>query len=175
MNHQLNPQHTVREAVPADVPRITEVWLEGVVSAFGGNPAPLPPRDVIDAQMLKLVLQQTDNFKFWLCVNANGTIVGWTTIQPFHTTPWEEMRNLFGFMSTFFCNEGRGHGLGSLLTQFAIDYCREHTKIAWVIGMQDKANTPSVLMTRNAGFHDMGNLPHVDGLIDIGLVIAKTK
>src|ERR1700733_4958611 len=68
-NTALGDSHTVREATPADVGSISVIWLEGAALAFGESVGEAANVEEVEAQILKLVLQQSDNFKFWICMD----------------------------------------------------------------------------------------------------------
>jgi L-amino acid N-acyltransferase YncA len=171
---RLNDEYHVRKATAEDVPRIADIWIEGVGAAFGDATPELPARSEIESQLLKLVGQQSSDFKFWLCVDAQGAIDGWSTVQPFHTTPLESARNSYGFLSTYMSSNCRGKGLGSELVQFVMTYCKEHTNICYVLGLQDRSNAASVKITDRAGFRDFGRLPRVQGLVPCSIIACLT-
>ena len=68
-------QH-VRQATSDDIPIIEEIWLMGVANLLGPSQFTLPPRDKIHAQLLVLIDQQTENYKFWLCCDELGSSRG---------------------------------------------------------------------------------------------------
>jgi L-amino acid N-acyltransferase YncA len=171
---RLNAQYTLRTATADDVQRIAEIWIEGVASAFGESAPELPPLERIQQQLLKLVEQQTDDFKFWLCLDDSEQTVGWSTVQPFHTTPLEKARNSYGFISTYMSDSCRGKGTGSQLMQFTVDYCRANTSIIYILGIQDRSNAASVKMTDRAGFCELGQLPAVVGTPICSVIVCQT-
>jgi L-amino acid N-acyltransferase YncA len=162
-----------RQATIDDVPRITEIWLEGVNAAFGTVDAEVGDLSQIHARLSKLVQQQTENFKFWVCLEGS-TIVGWSTVQPFHTTPMESMRNAYGFLSTYISKDCQGRGVGLDLVTFVIDYCRSHTQISFVLGLQDRSNVPSVAVTDRLGFTNFGSLPQVPDVPTLSIIACNT-
>ena len=167
--------YLVREASEEDVPRICEIWLEGAALAFG---EPMDGRladpEVIK-QLTKLVRQQTSNFKFWVCLDSKNFIVGWCTVQPFHTTPYVKIRNSYGLISAYMSKDWRGKGIGHDLVQFAIDFCRESTTLAYVFGFQDRSNASSVSVFEKAGFTVFGDLPAITDFSPISMILCKTK
>jgi len=172
---KLNEDYRVRTANQTDVPRIAEIWLEGIAKAFANSDKEIPPIENIHMQLSKLVGQQTDDFKFWLCEDQSNSIIGWSTVQPFHTTPLESVRNAFGFISTYLTSSCQGRGVGTLLVRFVLDYCKDYTSVAYVIGVQDRANPASVKITDKFGFLDLGTLPKVEGIGACSIIVATTR
>jgi L-amino acid N-acyltransferase YncA len=172
--YRLTDTHNVRQAEIADVPRIAEIWLEGAKPTFGE----LVDKDLdvvsVQQQLLKLVEQQTENFKFWLCVDRASAIVGWSTVQPLHNSPLEKMRNAYGLVSTYMASSCQGQGVGGQLLSFVIDYCKKHTTISLVFGFQDRSNIGSVTIGDRVGFMDHGTLPQIDGLPPVSLIVCVT-
>lgn len=164
-----------RPAKCSDIPRATDIWIGGVAASFGPTQFAIPPANKIDDQLSKLIKEQTVNYRFWVLCDESDTALGWSTVQPFHTTPFEQIRLSYGFISTYMHSSCHGKGLGRALMQFTIDYCRNHTTIAYVIGIQDRNNLSSVRMTDRVGFVDFGCLPKVAGLTACSLIVCKTK
>jgi L-amino acid N-acyltransferase YncA len=162
----------VREACEDDLPAICEIWLQGVALAFSGEVPSLPTKDEMAAHFRTLLLRQNDTFKFWLCVTSSGTAIGWSTIQPFHTTPLRHAREAYGFISTYMADASRGRGVGSELVEFAITYCRNNTGVAYVIGIQDRANVASVKAGDKAGFVDYGLLPPSERITPASIIVC---
>jgi L-amino acid N-acyltransferase YncA len=172
--YKLTKTYNVRQAEIADVPRIAEIWLEGAKPTFGALVDEDPDVLSVQAQLSKLVAQQTDNFKFWLCLDVSSTIVGWSTVQPIHNSPLEKMRNAYGLVSTYMASNSQGLGVGGHLLSFVIDYCKRHTTISLVFGFQDRSNIGSVTIGDRVGFIDHGKLPQVEGLPPVSLIVCVT-
>ncbi len=171
-NTALGDGHTVREAIPADVARISVIWLEGAALAFGEPADDAADIKEVEEQILKLILQQSDNFKFWICMDRDREIIGWCTVQPFHTTPYKKIRNSYGLISAYMGNEWRGKGVGQRFIQFVINYCRDCTSVSFIFGFQDRSNASSVTVFEKIGFQHFGELPLVAGFSPISMIIC---
>ena len=125
----------IRQANIFDVQQITTVWLEGVsqqdMTVIGYEDA--------SAAFLTHVRMQDLNFKFWVCEDNMGQIIGWQSILPFHATPHPLVRNGFAQSSTYVQRDHRHTGVGKMLLQHALDYCTSSTSIKYVcVGWSSK-------------------------------------
>jgi L-amino acid N-acyltransferase YncA len=166
--------HFVREASIADVPRLCAIWLEGAALAFGEAIGDSLSDEDVEKQIRTLVLRQTDNFKFWVCQTPSDEIIGWCTIQPFHTTPFARIRNAYGLISAYMSNSWRNKGVGQVFVQFAVDYCKLHTTVSFVFGFQDRSNASSVAVFEKIGFNVFGNLPRLPSFSPIAMIVCTT-
>ncbi|HUP03811.1 MAG TPA: GNAT family N-acetyltransferase [Bryobacteraceae bacterium] len=164
-----------REATADDLDTITEIWLDGAALAFGEDGPDLSDLDGIRDQLLKLIRQQSADFKFWLCIDCNGTIAGWCTVQPFHTTPFQKIREAYGLISAYMGRAWRGRGLGVLFLEFVIGYCRARTNLTYIFGFQDRSNTASVRAFERVGFTEFGKLPNIAGFAPISMIICTAE
>jgi L-amino acid N-acyltransferase YncA len=172
-SHHLDAEYAVRQAISADIPRIGEIWMQGVAQAFGSSPKQVPSAEAVTRQFAKLLLQQDENFKFWLCVDPEGKIAGWCTVQPFDTTPLDSVRAGFGFISTYMDPLYQGRGLGRKLSTFVVEYCWRHTEIAHILGLQDRNNRPSVRIMDDLGFANLGNFAANKRLDAFAVIVAS--
>lgn len=172
-SHPLDAEHGVRQATSADVSRIAAIWKQGVGQAFGPAPKDLPSDEAIADRLLTLIRQQDANFKFWLCIDRAGVIVGWCTVQPFDPTPLESARSGFGFISTYLDAAYQGRGLGRKLSVFTVEYCWKHTEIAHILGLQDRSNAPSVRIMDDLGFRNYGDFAANKRLDAFSIIVAS--
>jgi L-amino acid N-acyltransferase YncA len=170
--HRLTDDSFVREGIDSDIPAICQIWLQGVALAFGGSTPNLPTHEEMIDHFRSLLQRQDATFKFWVCVTTSDTLIGWSTVQPFHTTPLRAAREAYGFISTYMGDASRGRGVGSKLLEFVIAYCRNHTNLAYVLGIQDRSNIASVTISDRVGFVDYGVLPPSDRITPASIIVC---
>lgn len=166
---------SVRQAIPEDLKIISHIWKDGVNDGYNGKF--LFDFDDIDIenQLLKLINQQDENFKFWVCETLEKKVIGWSTVQPFHSSPDKKVRNGMGFILTYILKGDRAKGLGLEFLQFVIDYCRNHTDIRYILGTQVRENIPSVKISDKVGFINLGKLPVQEGFPEYSIIVCETK
>ena len=101
-------------------------------------------------------------------------MLGWSTVQPFSTTPLESTRNMYGFISTYISASARGQGVGRALLEFVIHYCKHYTDILYVLGIQAKSNGPSIAIAEHVGFQELGVFPQLKGTVPTAMIVCPT-
>ncbi|ANI90232.1 hypothetical protein A9P82_13595 [Arachidicoccus ginsenosidimutans] len=154
----------IRSATSSDVDDIAIIWQQGVLeqgSVVDENHLQI---DSLKKEFLHQIQQQTQDFKFWICLSLDNKIVGWQSILPFHVSPNPIVKSSFGQSSTYVRKEFQGKGIGKLLLRHALNYCKNHSDIKYVFGIVLTENKKSLKMCDEIGFYNMGTLPKNNNL-----------
>jgi L-amino acid N-acyltransferase YncA len=100
---------------------------------------------------------QKNNYPMFVAVDAQGKVVGWSALNPFHSR--------IGYQyttenSVYIAASERGKGIGKLLMQPLIDGARERGLHA-IIAAIDAANEASVRLHARFGFEKVAHLKQV--------------
>ncbi|SDE31477.1 GNAT family N-acetyltransferase [Niabella drilacis] len=150
----------IYEATAMDVDDITTIWRQGVLEQGAAANEDHLKVDNLKKDFRHQIEQQNENFKFWICLYKD-TIVGWRSILPFHVSPNPVVKSGFGQSSTYVKKEFQGKGIGKMLLDYALDYCKNHSNLKYVFGIVLTDNKKSLKMCDEIGFYNMGTLPKV--------------
>lgn len=154
----------IRSAKLSDLDDIVAIWRQGVLEQGStADERHLQP-DTLKKEFAFQIEQQTNDFKFWICLTENNCIAGWQSILPFHVSPNPIVKSSFGQSSTYVRKEFQGKGIGKLLLNHALDYCKTKSNIKYVFGIVLTDNTKSLKMCDEIGFYNMGTLPRTQNL-----------
>lgn len=160
--YQLGEEHQVRQAMEADIPQLFNIWKEANssfsnVKGFDSRP---PIDDEFAHKQLKdLVVNQDQNFRFWVALDSANKILGYSTTQPLWPTPDKYLREGVGFIMTYIDQKHKGEGIGQRLFEYNMDYCRNHTTLKYCFGFRLPANALSVKITDKSGYETIGHFP----------------
>lgn len=147
----------IRNAILADVPAMAATFLDARKTQYTEE---IYLKLAADPEFLgkfsSMVAHQNENFKCWVAVTEEGEFLGFSTTQPMLPTPDTLLSNKFGYVSTYIKRSEKAKGLGTVLFNHNMDYCRQHSSIEYVVGLQYRENPASVKITDNAGFGVMG-------------------
>jgi phosphinothricin acetyltransferase len=148
----VNEKVTIRRAEQADVPAITEIYNEAILTTVATFD--LEPRSVADRQ---LWLASHDGRHPVLVAVVDGKVVGWASLSP-----WSERRAYDDTAETSFYvhSTQRGQGIGRRLKQAIVEEARRlgyHTLIARVA----EGSRESMHLNEQAGFVHVGTLKQV--------------
>lgn len=145
---------TIRPAVLADLPRITEIFNEAAVATAASYH--LEPVTVADRRDWFGRLR-ADGFPVLVLADEAGEVVGFATYGPF--------RSLAGYKHTvehsvYLAPEHRAAGGGRMLMRVLIDHAVQRG-IHVMVGVLDAGNEGSVAFHEKLGFQTSAVLPEV--------------
>lgn len=164
----------IRQAVMPDLDAIRNIWLEGMAVALSSDGTESISLSAVGGRLRSMINAQDDNFRFWVCVNADRQIAAWSCVQPIYNTPLESLRNSYALISTYVAASERGKGLGSILVSFVRDFCRDHTTIDYIMGFKLASNTVSTSVCDRTGFYTLAQLPNIPGRSPMDFVVCTT-
>lgn len=142
----------IRKAVPADIPAITEIYNEAILTTdatFDNDP--------------KTIAEQTKWFEEHSTRNpivvagVNGKVVGWASLSQWSTRcAYADTAEI----SLYVTEEYRKHGIGKRLMQVVLDEGKEaglHTVISRITA----SNAVSIALHRQFDFEDVGIMKEV--------------
>lgn len=142
----------VRDANPADVPVITEIYRESVLNGIGTYELEPPSEIEMSARFTTITGQ---NYPYLVAEDENGLILGYAYASPFRT------RAAYCYMaedSIYVAPGSRGLGVGRTL----LDALMSRTAslgIRQMIAVIGGANPASVALHEDAGFKHVGQMP----------------
>ena len=150
---------TIRTASKQDLDDIVHIWRQGVLDQGAAADENHLQINALQKEFLFQLEQQNYDFKFWICLTTDNRIAGWQSILPFHVSPNPIVKSSFGQSSTYVRKEFQGQGIGKLLLNHALEYCKTYSNIKYVFGIVLTENKKSLKMCDEIGFHNMGTLP----------------
>lgn len=160
MNTQIiSNKWIIRAASLDDLDDIVAIWRQGVLEQGSAADETYLKIDNLKKEFSFQIEQQNEDFKFWICLTYDNCIAGWQSILPFHVSPNPIVKSSFGQSSTYVRKEFQGQGIGKLLLNHALDYCKTNSNIKYVFGIVLTDNKKSLKMCDEIGFHNMGTLP----------------
>ncbi len=147
----------IRQATEDDLNDIVEIWTEGVKKQTTDTEFNL---NQVNFDFKSQILNQNNDFKFWVCVNNENTIIGWQSITPFHNTPNYAVKSIFAQSSTYVKHNYQKEGVGKILLTHALEYCKNKSRIKHVFGLVLSENKASLKLCDEIGFHNLGTLPN---------------
>ena len=166
----------IRQAEPADVEAMVDIWVEARKTQYS--------QEVYDKGMAlheannpfpQMVAGQDENYKCWVAVAEDGEVLGFSALQPMLPPPNQLLVGKFGYVSTYIKRSEKAKGLGTSLFNHNMDYCRQHTSVEYVIGLQYRGNPASVKITDNAGFEVMGVFDKLTDFPPMSLIAWHAK
>jgi L-amino acid N-acyltransferase YncA len=100
---------------------------------------------------------QKHNYPMFVAVDARGTVLGWSALNPFHSRVGYQFTTE---NSIYIAADHRGKGIGKLLMQPLIDGARARGLHA-IIAAIDAANEASVRLHARFGFEKVAHLKQV--------------
>jgi L-amino acid N-acyltransferase YncA len=142
--------YALREAVPADVPRLTEIYAHAVLNGTASYELVPPSEAEMLARFEALAVQ---DYPYIVAENGAGQVIGYAYAGPFRMRPayrWSVED------SVYIAPEAHGHGVGRALLLRLIELCDEKgfRQMIAVIGGADHA--PSIRLHERAGFRTIG-------------------
>ena len=149
---------TIRQAKVADIPRIVEIWKQGLAFALGD--ATIGDKANSNDQysfFKKNILAQNDTFKFWLYINPENQIISWCSIMPFHPNPL--LQDAWGIMSMYIDEAYQNKMHGYYFSKFVLDNT-SNTSIRYILSIVSAQNERVIRLSIKMGFVTLGTLPH---------------
>jgi phosphinothricin acetyltransferase len=162
------PRGTVRDATPADLPRIVAIYNESIPGRRAT--ADLDPITV-EARRTWFETHEPGRRPLWVMEEA-GKVIGWLSFETFYgRTAYEATAEV----SVYVANDRQGRGIGAQLLARAVDEAPAmglETLLAFVFAH----NEPSVALFERLGFSRWGHLPRVarlDGVERDVLILGR--
>ncbi|RZJ41057.1 MAG: N-acetyltransferase family protein [Brevundimonas sp.] len=142
--------HALREAVRADVPRLTEIYAHAVLNGTASYELDPPTEAEMLARFDSLKAQ---GYPYLVAANGAGRVVGYAYAGPFRTRPayrWSVEDAIY------IAPEVHGHGVGRSLLLRLIEECtaKDFRQMVAVIGGSD--HVASIRLHERAGFRTIG-------------------
>ena len=142
--------YALREAVAADVPRLTEIYAHAVMNGTASYEL-VPPTELEMLSRFEALTGQ--DYPYIVAENGAGRVIGYAYAGPFRMRPayrWSVED------SVYIAPEAHGHGVGRALLLRLIELCDEKgfRQMVAVIGGSDHA--PSIRLHERAGFRTIG-------------------
>lgn len=142
---------TLRDAVIADLPAITEIYRESVLNGVATYEI-VPPSEPEMATRFSIIVRH--GYPYIVAVNAQGVIVGYAYASAFRT------RAAYRFLvedSIYLAPSARGQGAGKMLLAELVRRCTAlgFRQMVAVIG---GAHPASIAVHRSVGFEDQGRM-----------------
>jgi L-amino acid N-acyltransferase YncA len=145
---------TIRRARQHDLASIVDIWLAGVLCAFGITPPPTEGALRFFAEKLDL---QTENFGIWVAV-CEGNVIGWQGLYPCRNNPIEAFT--VAEASTYVSPTSRAKGVGRALLVFAQEHATR-VQLRQLRGTIVTTNSPSLKLVDSLGWSRVGAMPGV--------------
>jgi len=150
---KLNNEVVIRDATIEDLTGIVAIYNSTIPSRM--VTAELKPATVDSKQ--EWFCRHTVKRPIRVITDNNGTIIGWTSIEPFIN---REAYNYTAEISIYLAREWRGKGIGKQLLQYIISTAKG-LDIKVLLGYIFSHNTPSLNLFHSLGFEDWAFLPGV--------------
>ena len=142
--------YALREAVAADVPRLTEIYAHAVMNGTASYEL-VPPTEPEMLSRFEALTGQ--DYPYIVAENGAGRVIGYAYAGPFRMRPayrWSVED------SVYIAPEAYGRGAGSALLERLLELCEEggFRQMIAVIGGSDHA--PSIRLHERAGFRTIG-------------------
>jgi L-amino acid N-acyltransferase YncA len=142
--------HALREAVPSDVPRLTEIYAHAVLNGTASFELVPPTEAEMRARFETLTSQ---GYPYIVAVDGGGRVIGYAYAGPFRMRPayrWSVEDSIY------IAPEVQGRGVGRALLLRLLELCdaKGFRQMIAVIGGADHA--PSIRMHERAGFRTIG-------------------
>ncbi|MUT65123.1 GNAT family N-acetyltransferase [Paenibacillus sp. NEAU-GSW1] len=169
MKQKTLQQFTLRDAEPADLPRIVDIYNSTIASRK--VTADLEPVTVQNREPW-FDEHSPDHRPLWV-LEEDGSIVAWLSFQSFYGRP---AYNATAELSIYIAEEHRSKGIGSLLIQAAIEEC-PRLCIRTLLGFIFGHNEPSLGLLGKFGFERWAHLPKVAELdgVERDLIIVGRR
>lgn len=141
-----------RDADKADLPFITEVYNEAVLSRISTADTILQDLSVFENRLV----DPNPRRPLWIA-EEGGQSIGWVSFRDFYGRP------AYGGtaeLSIYIHSQFRNKGFGSIIIQKVIDLSPS-LDIHTLLGFIFKANEASIQLVKKAGFEEWGMLPSV--------------
>lgn len=142
----------VRDAVPNDLPVITEIYRESVLNGIGTYELEPPPEIEMTARFTTITGQ---NYPYLIAEDDNGRILGYAYASPFRSRP---AYRYLAEDSIYVAAESRGLGVGRTLLE-ALLGATASLGIRQMVAVIGGANPASVALHEDAGFKHVGRMP----------------
>lgn len=149
------PAFTVRDAAPADLRAITDIYSHHVRFSLGTFEEAAPSEDEMARRHADVT---TRGLPYLVAADAEGTILGYAYASPYR------VRSAYRFTvedSIYVAPDAARRGIGLALLRALVERCAAagYRQMIAVIG--DSANKGSIGLHARAGFQRVGLLPHV--------------
>lgn len=142
----------IRDAVPADLPVITEIYRESVLTGIATYELDPPSDEEMAARFATITGQ---NYPYIIAEDENGKVLGYAYASPFRT------RAAYRYLaedSIYVAPDSRGFGVGGTL----LDHLMSATAslgIRQMIAVIGGASPASIAVHEKAGFKHVGRMP----------------
>jgi len=144
----------IRDAAPADVPRIAEIYAHHVLHGFGTFEETPPTRDDMLGRFERIVAAGLP----YLVAAKGGSVLGYAYAGPYRP------RSAYRFTvedSIYVAPEAQRRGVGAPLLMRLIERCAAAGMKQVVAVIGDSANAGSIRVHEKCGFTHTGTLRHV--------------
>ena len=162
-------EFTIRDAVPADLP-----WVREIYNHYVANSTVTFDEDAMTLRewKSKFAYLQKLNMPFIVAVSPTGQILGYALV-----TPWKQKR-AYRFTvenSIYLGAASTGKGLGPVLMQALIDKSKAAGLKEMIAVIADKGAEASIKMHENFGFTEIGRMGRVGYKFDrwLGTVLMQ--
>lgn len=142
--------HALREAVAADVPRLTEIYAHAVLNGTASYEL-VPPTE---AEMLARFESLTgQDYPYIVAVDGRGNVVGYAYAGPFRMRPayrWSVEDSIY------IAPEVHGRGVGRALLLRLLELCEDKGFRQMIAVIGGSNHEPSIRLHERAGFRTIG-------------------
>lgn len=146
--------HTVRFAVPADLPRIVAIHNQAIVS---GNVNAYAEPFAVEARRDWFAAHNPESHPIYVCEDGAGAILGWLSVSPYRDRPALARTAEVSYYVDY---ARHGQGVGSALMDHALGEAPGLGKRV-LIAILLESNQASIRLLEKFGFERWGYLPEV--------------